>query len=463
VDHARSFFVPLVAIWMLVVPVFDADRTLVGVQLLETTIVISGTLAALLALRSLTHTAPGREPPEWRRRIPQLVLVLPRVGVALVAVWLIASILTVDLSQTLAALGVGSLVIALALQDSLSALFAGLLLATDRPFTPGDWVKAGEIDGRVVDVSWRTTTIRLRTRDLVVVPNGTLAQQTITNYSRPSALHRVQAEITIAYVNPPNRAKAMLLAAAHNTPGILEEPAPSAFVTQVDDPLMGYQARFFVEDYRDAPRIKSDYLTQVWYQAERDGVPLPSPAFDLYHYDGRTEDESKMPTRAQLRERLQRAPMLALLGVDDVDRMAVAARYARYAEGERIVERGEPQPDLLLLSSGRARLLGEVDADAGGEPSGEPVEVADLRSGELFGLATGHDDSGMEVVALSDCEVVAVEGLVAAAVTGRHPDLASALDRLAVTRRRQLERLLGGGDNGRTSSANGGVTSDELP
>ena len=77
----------------------------------------------------------------------------------------------------------------------------------------------------------------------------------------------------------------------------------------------------------------------------------------------------------------------------------------------------------------------------------------------------------MEVVAASDCEVVSVEGIVAAEVTGRHPDLASALNRLAATRRRQLERLrdsgsgdgLGdGGGNGRRPAVPGDVAGHDI-
>jgi len=227
-----------------------------------------------------------------------------------------------------------------------------------------------------------------------------------------------------------------LLASARSTPGVLAHPAPTVRVTTLDDPLMGYELRFFVDNYAAAPRIRSDVMSQVWYQAERDGVPLPSPAFDLYHYDGDKTASAKIPTPAFLRGRIRAAPLLAPLAAAEIARLAAVASSALYAAAEDILPAGHTEPDLYILASGRAAAVGVVLGD-------DPVEVVQLSAGDLFGLATEREGANISVVARSDCEVIRVDGLVASEIIARHPDVASSINQLISTRQRQFERLQG--------------------
>jgi small-conductance mechanosensitive channel len=433
--HLQRWTVPLVALWILIVPILGGEENRPVPRLLATGAGVSAAIAAAFAIRAVAGGPAGRT--GWARGVPRLSFVMLRVAVVAVAAWFVLDrVWGADLSNSLAALGVGSAIVALALQDSLSALFAGVLLVSERPFRPGDWIRTGDVEGRIVEVGWRSTTIELRSRDWIVVPNGLLAGQQITNYTRPTPLHRETFELQIAYVNPPNKAKAMLLAAARNTPGVLAHPEPTVRVTTLDDPLMGYELRFFVDGYTAAPRIRSDVMSQVWYQAERDGVPLPSPAFDLYHYDGNETAREKIPTRATLRGRIRSAPLLAPLAPAEIARLATTASSALYAAGEDILPAGHTEPDLYILVAGRAAAVGAF-------PDGDSVEVMQLASGDLFGLATEREGANISVIASTDCEVVQIDGLVASEVVARHPDVAASINQLISARQRQFERLRG--------------------
>ena len=213
------------------------------------------------------------------RGTPQLLLALPRISLILITGWiLIAGVWQVDLSAALTALGVTSLIISFALQDTLSGLAAGILLLSDQPFKTGDWITTGDTVGRVTDINWRTTRIETRDGSLVIVPNSELAGTIVTNHSAPHPLHRVSVEVSVAFVNPPTLAKDMLLDAALATPGVLLDPPPVVKVIMVDDPLMGYEAQMWIEDFKTAPQVESDFGALVWYQSHRHNVPLPSPA-----------------------------------------------------------------------------------------------------------------------------------------------------------------------------------------
>ena len=106
-----------------------------------------------------------------------------------------------------------SLVVSFALQDTLGGIASGFTLLADQPFQPGDWIKTGDLEGRVLDINWRSSRIQTRNGDLVVVPNGQLANATITNFDEPSRLHRVVVPVQVAYSNAPTRVNEMLLAA----------------------------------------------------------------------------------------------------------------------------------------------------------------------------------------------------------------------------------------------------------
>jgi small-conductance mechanosensitive channel/CRP-like cAMP-binding protein len=440
VSILRAWTIPFFAAWALVRGLFGfGDDNLITI-LLGTGLLISAAAAALAAVRVIVKwLKTWGEESEERRGIPQLLLALPRVGVLIVAGWvLIDGVWGVDLSAALTALGVTSLVISFALQDTLSGLASGALLLTDAPFKPGDWIQFGDLQGTVVDVNWRSSRIQDRNGDLHVVPNAQIANGEVINYVEPSQLHRVVVPLQVAYVNPPTLARDMLLDAARSTPGVLDDPAPVVRVVQIDDPLMGYEVHMWINDFGDAPTVASTFGHLVWYASHRHDVPLPSPAQDLYLYDGVEAGEAGKPDGAEIRRRLRVSALLDQLDEDDLDRMAAAARADRFSEGEVILETGREASGLYVLWSGSARISIEAD--------GMSMTVAELAPGDIFGLAGWSDQwpSPPQTIAITDCEVVVVDNAAAQTVTSHNPLLATALNQVMSARRRRIDRVVEG-------------------
>jgi hypothetical protein len=353
--------------------------------------------------------------------------------------FLIAGVWGVDLSAALTALGVTSLVISFALQDTLSGLASGALLLSDAPFKPGDWIQFGDLQGKVIDINWRSSRIQDRNGDLHVVPNAQLAKDKVINYVEPSRLHRVVVPLQVAYVNPPTLAKDMLLDAARSTPGVLADPAPAVRVVQIDDPLMGYEVHMWIENFQDAPKVASTFGSLVWYSSHRHDVPLPSPAQDLYLYDGTEAGVADIPDHAEVRRRLRMSALLDQLDDDALDQLVAGARPDRFASGEVILQTRRDSPGLYVLWSGSARMSVEVVAD-------QPLTAADLGPGDVFGLV-GTSDSWPQApltVAVTDCEIVLVESAVAQTVTSHNPALAAALNQVMNARRRRIDRVVEG-------------------
>ncbi|MDH3225853.1 MAG: mechanosensitive ion channel [Thermoleophilia bacterium] len=439
VATVRTSVLPILAVWLLVVFGFDADPENAAVRWLATALLVAGIVAGAQLARALSRVSRSRSRDSGARPLPELLLFLPRLAIVLVGAWLVfVEVWGFDLSGLAAALGVSALVVSLALQSTLSGLASGVLLVSDRPFSPGDWIKVGDIEGRVIDVSWRSTRIHDRNGDLLVVENSKLAGDTIVNYDEPTRVHRVVVPVQVAYSNAPTRAKEMLLAAAAGTPGVLADPPPDIRVVQIDDPLMGYEAHLWVDDFTIAPQVSSDFGSLVWYQSHRLGVPLPSPAFDLYQHDPIQEAADAELTSEDLAQRIRRAPILAELSDEDIERLASDSRAVTYARGETILADEAETRDLFAVWQGLARMT--VPGS-----DGEGLGIVDLGAGDVFGL-TGRSPqyTTPAIVAASDCEIIVISAETAGAVTSRNPELAKAINQLAVARQRRLERVHAG-------------------
>ena len=446
VSTLRLWVLPLVATWVLAGAILGFDSIIV--RLIASSALIAIAADSIALVRVFIDVLQSRAASGARRQVPKLLLAVPRLLVILVAAWvLVAGVWDFDLSSLLAALGVTSLIISVALQDTLSGIASGFLLMVDRPFQPGDWISAEGIEGRVVDVNWRSTRIENRDLDIVVVPNSTLAGATITNYDEPARLHRVTVDLQVAFTNPPTLARDMILDAARSVPGVLTDPAPTVKVTQVDDPLMGYVVHMWIDDFAIERTVASDFRSLVWYMSHRHDVPLPSPAYDLYNYDGLVASASGIPDRAEIRSRLQVSSLFDALSDDELDRLSALSSAERFEADELVVRIDDSQPALYTLWTGAAHL--EVV-----KRDGSIHSVATLAPGDIFGLVQPADDGAFipRVVADTDCEVIITDQSAAGPLIARNQSLVDALNQITATRTRRINRL--------TSVANSATLAD---
>ncbi len=435
----RTWVLPFFAIWTLLLPVLGVQTDAWYYRVVATGLILSLAVAGWQVLSLIgkgtrsSGSDPGRRPP------PALVLAFPRLGLVIGAgVLIIAGVWGANLSAALTALGVTSLVVSFALQDTLSGLASGVLLLSDRPFKPGDWISgAGETEGLVVDINWRTTRIRDRNGDMIVVPNSELANASLINHSSPQPLHRVVVSLQVAFANPPTLAKDMLIDAARSVPGVLSDPPPQVLVTTIDDPLMGYDVHLWVDDFEIVPRVKGDFGALVWYQSHRHNVPLPSPAQDLFLHDPVAEAKAAEPTLADHRAAICSSPILAELADEDLDRLAQAARLSRYRGGELMVDASNEARDLLVVVEGSARLLLL-------EPGFDEAVVSEVGVGDVVGLldARGGDSRTVALRAVTDCEVVVLPGELVGQIGSRNAEIVAAFNRLVAQRRRRITRVL---------------------
>jgi small-conductance mechanosensitive channel len=212
-------------------------------------------------------------------RLPPL---LPAVAMALV--YLVTALVTLkltfpafDIGPLLATSAVTSLVLGLALQPILGNFFAGLVISVERPFRINDWIQVGDQEGRVVAITWRTTHLRTRDNDNIVIPNGKLAEERVHNFYYPHPLHLTRVRVAVHYRHPPYRVRRVLADSALGVAGVLDKPSPDVYITAFEESAVAYELRAWIDDAASSPRIASDLRARVWEELRRAGMTIPYP------------------------------------------------------------------------------------------------------------------------------------------------------------------------------------------
>ncbi len=182
-----------------------------------------------------------------------------------------------DVTALVATSAVTSLVLGLALQPILANFFAGLVISIEKPFRINDWIKIGEQEGRVMAITWRTTHLRTRDNDNLVIPNARLADERVLNYYYPHPLHMERVRVGAPFDEPPYRVRQVLLHAAAGVSGVLDKPGPEVYVAAFEASAIVHELRVWIEDMALSPRIVSDLRARIWEEFHRHGIVMPYP------------------------------------------------------------------------------------------------------------------------------------------------------------------------------------------
>ncbi|TLE00657.1 mechanosensitive ion channel [Helicobacter muridarum] len=141
----------------------------------------------------------------FRKEIINLILKVLYTVVCIIALLIILKRLGFNVSAIIASLGLGGLAVALAIKDMLSNFFASVMLLLDNSFSQGDWIQAGGVEGNVVEVGLRRTTIRTFDNALLFVPNSEIANKAITNWNRRKEGRRMKMVVGVTYDATPDK------------------------------------------------------------------------------------------------------------------------------------------------------------------------------------------------------------------------------------------------------------------
>ena len=240
----------------------------------------------------------------------------------------------------------------LALQNTLGNAIAGLALQADQPYKVGDWIRVGDHEGRVTQISWRSTVLRTRESTLVALPNSSIADGAIVNYSEPAPPTRVFVDVGVTYTAPPNHVKALIGATrSRRCRSRMATPGPDVLLLDFGASAITYRARCFVQDMERASLAQDQMRTALWYTFQRHGIEIPYPI--QVEYSPGTMPAVAMPEQADLPALIGNTALLGGLSADARARLAASARPRLYGAGEVIVRQADTGRTSFLIATRR--------------------------------------------------------------------------------------------------------------
>ncbi len=371
----------------------------------------------------------------WRSRAPKLFQDLLRVLLVVIGAAIVLSVVwRRDLGGLIAALGVGSIVLGLALQETLGNLMSGIAMLFERPFSIGDWIEVGSNRGEVVQINWRSVHLRTVDRNLLVMPNSALGRETIINFSAPTRLQTVRVSFAFALDDPPNRVKDMLRNTALKTPHVATEPSPKAHAVEFQNDRIRYQAVLCLDNPKLYRKLIDTYTTRVWYAAQRAGLRLPLPTALEYQVKEQPQATADIEPAVT---RLAGVAALADLEQSQLRQLAEDADRLWFGAGETVLQQGEMSGAVYIIDAGQATTLYQAEA-------AEASEILQLGEGELFGetALTRGQPNPASIVADTDLEVLRIPLTSLESLLEIHPQTAHQLANLIDLRTDALQRII---------------------
>ncbi|MGV9249961.1 mechanosensitive ion channel family protein [Streptomyces sp. NPDC003697] len=208
---------------------------------------------------------------------------ITRVLVLAIGFLIVLQTLGISIAPLLTALGVGGLAVALALQDTLANLFAGVHILASKTVQPGDYIRlsTGE-EGYVEDINWRQTTVRQLSNNLVVIPNGQLAKTNMTNYTRPEQQLTILVQVGVSYDSDLDHVERVttdvIAEVMTGITGALPEHEPAIRFHTFGDSRIGFTVILGVGEFSDQYRIKHEFIKRLHRRYREEGIRIPAPA-----------------------------------------------------------------------------------------------------------------------------------------------------------------------------------------
>lgn len=401
-QKVRQYVLPPLAILLLLTKVLELANAQGATRLVETVTYIAVIAAAIPLLNAVLTTG---KPIVGQIKVPNLFFQVARAVVVLgIGYYILGGVWQIDLSSLATAAGVGSLVIALALQDTLSNLVSGLLLLLARPFKVGDWIDAGGTQARVTEQNWWSVTLYHSGWGYsITIPNGTLASATITNYGPGGMWKYVSAGFS--YDDPPNEVVPALDSLVNGLDEI--QSKGYAGINNYGDSGINYDLWYKIrpeDNWMTSNRLKA----KIYYLAKRKGFTIPYPMQVQYGINVKEGLPSKIPQVIEdesetLVKFLSSLPYFFSLSQSEVAVLVSFARVQDYGLGEVIIQEGQADEGLYIARSGSVWISTK-------DQQGKPTDLSPIVAGEVFGEMAlfVEESSPITAIAREDTQLVVI-------------------------------------------------------
>jgi small-conductance mechanosensitive channel len=208
----------------------------------------------------------------------------------IIGILIILKALRIDITPFLAALGIGSIAIALAIQDPLANFFSGLHIIASSQIRTGDYIKLDSGDeGVVTDISWPRTTIQTPSNNIILVPNKTLASAIVTNYHLQETQMSVLVDLGVSYDSDLEEVERITLDVAQDVmrdgAGGVPDFEPKLRYKNFGDSSIDFTVILRAADFNQQYLIRHEFIKRLFKRYGQEGIEIPYPIRTVYFKD----------------------------------------------------------------------------------------------------------------------------------------------------------------------------------
>jgi small-conductance mechanosensitive channel len=272
---------------------FTIGRTPVtpSLLLLLLTVVAGALLASWLLQRVLERGLRAARVREGTvaatRRLAHYAVLAAGLGVLL-------EVMGVDLTTLFAAGAIFAIGIGFAMQNIAQNFVSGVILLLERSIKPGDVL---EVEGRFVrvqEMGIRATIARTLDEEEIIIPNSTIVQSAVKNYTLESSIYRLRATVGVVYASDMALVRRTLERVASEMPWRVREKDPLVLMTEFGDSAVMFEVSVWIDDPWRTRRAKSDLHEAIWWAFKREGIVIAFPQLDV-HFDPRVVEKLSPP------------------------------------------------------------------------------------------------------------------------------------------------------------------------
>ncbi|MBF0194023.1 MAG: mechanosensitive ion channel family protein [Magnetococcales bacterium] len=340
---------------------------------------------------------------------------------------IIAFVFNQQITGLLATSGMIAMIIGLAIQVNISNIFSGIAINLEQPFRIGDWVKVGEFqEGKVTNITWRSTTILDRNNVTICIPNSTAAESSIKNFTYPEKNVELWFEVFIDPRYRSTRISKLLLDAALSTPGVLATPAPYAKYKGMSDWASVYIVGYVIDDYGKKSVIKNALWSRIEIHLGRAGI---TPALQRLKVNFVEGDGGYSEKEVSALDLINEIEIFNPFSVESKKILSDSMKRIFFPMGQNVVTQGESGDSMFCIVEGTVGVVINIGP-------GKTLEVARLGAGTFFGemaLLTGEPRTA-SIVAVSDIYVYEITKDDLVPLINKQPEVSMLISKILTER-----------------------------
>lgn len=345
---------------------------------------------------------------------------------------IVAFVYEQKITSLLATSGVVAMIIGLAIQVNIANIFSGIAINIERPFRVGDWIKVGSMDeGKVIDITWRTTRIKTRHQLILSIPNGIASESPIQNFGSEDDIVEFWFTVKIDPAQNTKRVQKILLDSLYAAQGVLKEPAPYTRLNEFTDWSADYIIGYCWKDYGKKNAVRKAVWTSVWTHLYRSGIEPAIQRNEVHLFKGvKARGEEALKPLTLLKE----IDIFFTFTEDEKAYLSERMIERHYIPGDMVVHIGDTNDSLFVIAEGVVSVQTKLE-------NGNSIEVASLGAGNFFGemaLLTGAIRTA-DIIAITNAKLYEVTKTDVAPLLEKHPEIYDMVTKVSTKRKEDTE------------------------